>query len=113
MAPGKNVAVAWEFEPFEGLEALWPAAHGRFADFLDEGTWSAQVRLKYRMKTLVTRSLGGIACNESVPPATAADYRCGDQHITAEGCNFKCLPNTCVVEHLAEKATRMAPRMQG
>ena len=102
--PGKNVAVTWEFEPYEGLDALWPGGERTFHRFLNADRWSAQVRMKYRNKHMVTTQGGAIACNETVSPSTASDFKCNDNHPTAEFCNFKCLPQTCVTQQLSEKA---------
>jgi hypothetical protein len=95
--PGKNVAVTWEFEPYEGLEQLWP--DGAFQQYLAEPSWSKQTRSKYAHKRRVTMRHGGIACNETVPASTTANsFQCSDNHRTAEGCNFKCIPQTCVTQ---------------
>ena len=40
--PGKNVAVTWEFEPYEGIEALWPG--DSFERYLADAKWSSQVK---------------------------------------------------------------------
>jgi len=105
--PGKNVAVTWEFEPFEGLEQLWPPSEDgqdSFRGYLDDPKWSSQVRVKYANKRLVTVRHGAIACNETVPADTTADtFKCGENHRTAEGCNFKCIPQTCVTQQMLER----------
>jgi hypothetical protein len=40
--PGKNIAVTYEFEPYEGLERLWP--DGAFERYVADPKWSSQVR---------------------------------------------------------------------
>lgn len=98
----RNVAVTWEFEPYEGLEALWPDSERAFRQFLDESLWSSQVRLKYRMKHAVTKRGGRIACNGTLPaPSTADSFQCGENFRTARNCNFQCLPQTCVTQQCA------------
>lgn len=56
------------------------------------------------MKKLVTMRGGAIACNETVPELTADSFQCGENHRTAERCNFRCLPQSCVTQQLEEKA---------
>ncbi len=105
--PGRNIAVTWEFEPYEGLDQLWPTDDERFTlqAFLREKRWSKQVRVKYRNKHLVTRKGGRIACNATVDERfkSAEKFRCGEDHTDADSCNFECLPKPCVWHHLAEK----------
>ena len=106
--PGKNVAVTWEFEPYEGLEQLWP--DGAFQQYLAEPSWSKQTRSKYAHKRRVTMRHGGIACNETVPASTTANsFQCSDNHRTAEGCNFKCIPQTCVTQQARARPQRQPP----
>jgi len=100
--PGKNVAVTWEFEPYEGLEALWPS--GSFERYLNEQTWSKQVRMKYANKKDVTVRHGAIKCDETVDERLTADsFKCSENHHTAAGCNFKCLPQTCITQQMLER----------
>ena len=40
-SPGRNVAVTFEFEPYEGLESLWPG--DTFHKYIDGPKWSDQV----------------------------------------------------------------------
>ena len=99
--PAKNVAVTWEFEPYEGLEQLWP---DDFQKYLKLGRWSSQVRFKYRNKKAVTTRHGPIACNETLPERTTADtYRCSENHDGSE-CNFMCIPQTCIAQQMLIKA---------
>jgi hypothetical protein len=101
--PGRNVAVTWEFEPYEGVEQLWPGQDA-FKNYMHENTWSMQVRIKYANKKLVTVRHGAIACNESVAPTITADtFKCSDNNPTAASCNFKCIPQTCVTQQMMEK----------
>jgi len=103
--PGRNAAVTWEFEPFEGLDNLWPRGpegEDLFQTYLRDDKWSSQTRLKYSMKTLVTMRGGPIACNESVPAATADQFKCNENQYTAEFCNFRCMPNSCVTQQIEE-----------
>lgn len=104
--PGRNVAITFEFEPYEGLEALWPAnggeGHLTFRHYLQAGKWSEQARIKYRNKQLVTARGGPIRCAEAVR-ATADSFKCSDNHASAERCNFECAPQACVTRQLAEK----------
>jgi len=105
--PGRNAAVTWEFEPYEDLGSLWPpSANGEdsFHSWLDEPLWSKQTRLKYHMKRLITTRGGPIACNESVPlPSTADTFKCNENQYSAAGCNFRCIPQTCVTQQLQER----------
>jgi hypothetical protein len=44
--PGRNAAVTWEFEPYEGLANLWPLdsfGQDTFEEYLADGLWSSQV----------------------------------------------------------------------
>ena len=54
--PGKNVAVSWEFEPFEGLTHLWPEGEQAVRRFLSTPRWSEQVRIKYEMRERLSAS---------------------------------------------------------
>lgn len=102
--PGKNVAVTYEFEPYEGIDQLWPD-QSDFQRFLDEPLWSRQVRMKYANKRFVTMRHGAISCNESVPAATTADtFKCSENHQSAAECNFRCIPQTCVTQQMLERA---------
>ena len=103
--PGRNIAVTWEFEPYEGVEQLWP--NDDFQEYLNmEGTlmWSRQVRMKYLNKALVTRRHGKISCNSTVSEQTTAEsFKCSENHHSAEGCNFQCIPQTCITQQLMER----------
>jgi hypothetical protein len=104
--PGRNIAVTWEFEPYEGVEALWPDRRD-FARFLRDPKWSRQVQRKYSNKKLVTTRHGAIRCNESVHAVTADSFKCSENHgHDASGCNFRCLPHTCVTEQVSLHALR-------
>lgn len=101
--PGRNVAVAWEMEPYEGVEQLWPDP-AAFAAYRAEPKMSAQVRVKYANKRRVTIAHGPVACNATLPPSvTAADFKCDEQHGSAAECNYKCLPYTCATEQMLER----------
>ena len=66
----------------------------------------AQVRAKYHYKKRSTSRHGPIACNETFDWAasTADTYQCSDNfHRSAESCNFKCLPTTCVIQEMIMK----------
>lgn len=65
-----------------------------------------QVRSKYRNKKMVTSRHGPIVCNETLDWAasTADTFKCSDTHMSAESCNFKCLPQTCVAQQMLSKA---------
>ena len=100
--PGKNIAVTIEFEPYEGLDALWPA--DSFERYLREPRWSKQVRVKYANKRLVTTRHGAIRCNESVDARVTVDqFKCSDNHRTAAECNFDCMPQSCVTQQMLER----------
>ena len=101
--PGRNVAVAWEMEPYEGVEQLWPDP-AAFAAYRSEPKMSAQARVKYANKRRVTMAHGPVACNATLPPSvTAADFKCDEQYGSAAECNYKCLPYTCATEQMLER----------
>ena len=101
--PGKNIAVTWEFEPFEGIEALWP--QGSFERYLHDPKWSSQVRIKYENKWRTTMRHGPIRCNETIAAGliTADMFKCSENHVSASECNFECIPQTCVTQQMLER----------
>ena len=100
--PGRNVAVTWEFEPYEGLTELWP--QDSLQQYLRDPVWSRQTRTKYANKRSVTVQGGAIRCNETVEATVTADtFKCSENHQSAAQCNFKCIPQSCVTQQLLEK----------
>ena len=47
--PGRNAAVTFEFEPYEGLSSLWPG--DSFSEHLRDGKWSNQARRRPSLAT--------------------------------------------------------------
>ena len=63
-----------------------------------------QVRFKYANKRQVAMRHMPISCNATVPAAVTADtFQCGDNHQDAAGCNFQCMPLTCVTQQMMMK----------
>lgn len=100
--------MTWEFEPYEGIDELWSTEDVEdditFDSWLRLKRWSRQTRLKYAMKKRITQGGGPIACNASMPqPATADSFKCGDHHRSADLCNFRCIPHSCITQQLLKK----------
>jgi hypothetical protein len=112
--PGRNVAVAWEFEPYEGIEQLWPP-EADFHGYVHDPRRSQQVRTKYYNKRLTSMRYLPIACNASALPqsVTAETFQCDESHSSALGCNFECLPYTCVTQQMMEHAAKEQTVEQG
>ena len=65
-----------------------------------------QARRKYRYKKEATKHYGPIKCEQTIDwtSSTADTFKCDEKHLTAAGCNFECIPYTCVMEQLMERA---------